>query len=144
GSNAYRGKHGFGKSFWLNVKEVWGKPIIITEYGCPSFMEDKPKDFAEDAQAEYLKEGWVDIVYNSARHRGIGNSIGGVLFEWVDEWWKAYEPTLHDTLRNWAGPFPDGWNYEEWLGITGQGNGENSPYMRQLKKSYFVYQELWN
>jgi beta-glucuronidase len=143
GSNAYRGKYGFGRSFWENVKDVCDIPVIITEYGCPSYMEGRSKVFGEQKQAEYLKGNWEDILYNSAGHGGIGNSIGGILFEWLDEWWKAYEPALHDTDRNWAGPFPDGWNYEEWLGIASQGDGKNSPYLRQLKKPYFLYQEIW-
>ncbi len=95
------------------------------------------------ARYDYLKENWKDIEHNSAGHRGVGNSIGGILFEWVDEWWKAYEPGLHDSTRNWSGPFPDGWNYEEWLGVASQGDGKSSPYLRQLKKTYFLYQEIW-
>ncbi len=143
GANAYRGSYGFGRSFWNNAKKACDKPVIITEYGCPSYMSGKSKEVAEERQAEYLKESWKDIVYNSGGHRGIGNSIGGIHFEWLDEWWKAYEPLLHDATKNWAGPFPDGWNYEEWLGIAGQGDGSHSPFLRQLKKSYFMYQELW-
>ena len=144
GSNAYRGKYGFGASFWENVKDVWGKPVMITEYGCPAYMEGKSREAAEEAQAEYLKNAWQDIVYNSAGSPGAGNSIGGMLFEWVDEWWKAYEPSVHDAKRNWSGPFPDGWNYEEWLGVASQGDGKSSPFLRQLRKSYFTYKEIWN
>ncbi|MBU0759193.1 MAG: hypothetical protein KKC66_02890 [Candidatus Omnitrophica bacterium] len=144
GSNAYRGKYGFGNSFWNNVKETCDIPVIITEYGCPSYMDGKSGEFSEEKQAEYLKGNWEDMVYNSAGHKGAGNSIGGIQFEWVDEWWKAYEPLLHDAKQNWSGPFPDGWNYEEWLGVTGQGDGQHSPFLRQLKKSYFMYQEMWN
>lgn len=144
GSNAYRGKHGFGRnSFWENAKDMCDRPIIITEYGCPSFMKDKSREIAEDKQAEYIENAWEDIFYNSAGNKGVGNSIGGVLFEWLDEWWKSYEPALHDTESNWAGPFPDGWNYEEWLGIAGQGDGTDSPFLRQLRKAYYVYQGLW-
>ena len=143
GANAYRGKYGFGMSFWESVKDTWGKPVIITEYGCPAYMEGKSREAAEEAQAEYLKNAWQDIAYNSAGSPGAGNSIGGVLFEWVDEWWKAYEPSVHDAKRNWSGPFPDGWNYEEWLGICGQGDGKSSPFLRQLRKSYFIYREMW-
>jgi beta-glucuronidase len=143
GSNAYRGEYGFGRSFWQNLKDVCDKPVMITEYGCPSYMEGKLKEFGEAAQTEYLKASWEDILYNSAGNRGAGNSIGGVLFEWLDEWWKAYEPALHDASRNWAGPFPDGWNYEEWLGVVSQGDGKNSPFLRQVKKAYFAYQEMW-
>lgn len=143
GSNAYRGRHGFGRSFWKNLEDVLDKPAMITEYGCPSYMKGRSNEHAEEMQADYLKENWKDIEHNLAGHRGVGNSIGGILFEWVDEWWKAYEPGLHDSTRNWSGPFPDGWNYEEWLGVVGQGNGTQSPYLRQLKKAYFVYRELW-
>ena len=143
GTNAYRGEYGFGKSFWEKVKYVCDKPLMITEYGCPSYIKNESKEVNETKQAEYLKANWEDIAYNSASRRGAGNSIGGILFEWLDEWWKAYEPALHDAERNWAGPFPDGWNYEEWLGVAGQGNGEHSPFMRQLKRSYFTYQEIW-
>jgi len=145
GSNAYRGKYGFGKSsFWARAKDICDKPIIITEYGCPAYMEDKTNKEAEDTQAEYLKNNWEDIEYNSAGYLGTGNAIGGVLFEWLDEWWKAYEPFIHDAKRNWSGPFPDGWNYEEWLGVSGQGDGTASPFLRQLRKVYFTYKEIWN
>jgi len=144
GSNAYRGKYGFGKSFWESVKDTCDKPVLITEYGCPAYMEGKSKEDAEYAQSEYLKNAWEDITYNSANHPGIGNAIGGILFEWLDEWWKAYEPFQHDSKRNWSGPFPDGWNYEEWLGVSGQGDGKSSPFLRQLRKSYFTYKEIWN
>lgn len=144
GANAYRGKYGFGKSFWEGVKDTCDKPIIITEYGCPAYMESKTEEESEEAQSEYLKNGWEDIVYNSANYPGAGNAIGGILFEWIDEWWKAYEPFIHDAKKNWSGPFPDGWNYEEWLGISSQGDGKSSPYMRQLRKAYFTYKEIWN
>ena len=144
GSNAYRGKYGFGKSFWENVKDTCDKPVMITEYGCPAYMEGKSKKDAEYAQSEYLKNAWEDIVDNSANHPGVGNAIGGILFEWLDEWWKAYEPSQHDSKRNWSGPFPDGWNYEEWLGVSGQGDGKSSPFLRQLRKSYFTYKEMWS
>ena len=143
GSNAYRGKYGFGRSFWENIKDTCDKPAMITEYGCPAYMEGKSSQEAQDSQAEYLKNCWEDIAYNSAGYPGAGNSIGGALFEWVDEWWKAYEPDVHDAKRNWSGPFPDGWNYEEWLGIAGQGDGKSSPFLRQLRKTYFTYKEMW-
>ena len=74
---------------------------------------------------------------------GEGNALGGVVFEFADEWWKAYEPAKHDVHTQWLGPFSDGWVYEEWFGVCGQGDGKNSPYLRQLRKSYFVMKELW-
>jgi hypothetical protein len=39
---------------------------------------------------------------------------------------------------------PDGWSYEEWYGVVGQGNGQNSPFERQLRKAYFLFKDdLW-
>ncbi len=66
-----------------------------------------------------------------------------------DEWWKAspppqYDPKVHDIVGQFGGPFPDGWSYEEWYGVTSQGSGQFSPYERHLRKAYFIKDELWN
>lgn len=145
GTNSYRGKDGFGKSFWGSVKEECDKPVMITEYGCPAYAEGKSREVAEEGQAEYHKGCWEDIVLNSAG-LGIGNAIGGVAFEWSDEWWKdgnAWEAGKHGTRGQFKGPFLDGWLYEEWLGICSQGDGTQSPFLRHLRPVYYLYQELW-
>jgi beta-glucuronidase len=141
GVNAYRSDVGFGH-LWSGVKDEADKPVLITEYGCPAYDKNKTEEQSEQEQAEFLSNCWVDIVSNSDGY-GAGNALGGVVFEWVDEWWKAYEPSLHDTKPLWAGSFPDGWMHEEWLGITSQGNGKNSPFQRVLRKAYYEYQKLW-
>jgi len=83
-------------------------------------------------------------MYNAAGTRqGVGNALGGVVFEWLDEWWKNYEPTVHDKTAGAQGPFPDGYMYEEWFGIIGQGDGKHSPFIRQLREGYYVYKKLW-
>ena len=142
GANAYRGDYGFG-SYWGSIKRMTDKPVIVTEYGCPAYAYCFTKEQAEGAQAEYLKSCWEDIMDNAAFGIGSGNAIGGILFEWLDEWWKGYEPSIHDTKGLWIGPFPDGYMHEEWLGVAGQGDGKLSPFLRQLRKSYYVYQKLW-
>lgn len=141
-ANVYRGGYGFG-SYWESVKDLTDKPAFITEYGCPAYVYCFSQDEAEEAQADYLRGCWEDIVENSAYGEGSGNAVGGVLFEWLDEWWKGYEPLVHDTKGLWVGPFPDGYMHEEWLGVCGQGDGKLSPFLRHLRKSYYVYKELW-
>ncbi|RKY41075.1 MAG: hypothetical protein DRP76_00645 [Candidatus Omnitrophota bacterium] len=142
GTNSYRGKYGF-LDLWEEVKEIAGKAAMITEYGCPSYAQGYTLEEAEDFQAEYLKNCWEDIYQNRAGF-GCGNALGGFLFEWLDEWWKAYEPSYHDRKGLFAGPFLDGYMHEEWLGVCSQGDGKHSPFLRQLKKAYFVYKELWH
>jgi beta-glucuronidase len=143
GANAYRGEYGFGR-FWKSIKEEADIPAFITEYGCPAYADGKTSLEAEELQAAYHKGSWEDISSNMAFGCGTGNAIGGVVFEWLDEWWKSYEPYIHDTKGLWHGPFPDGYMHEEWLGLASQGNGEKSPFLRQLKEAYFIYKELWN
>jgi len=142
GANAYRGDYGFG-FLWRQVKQEAGRAAFITEYGCSAYYAGKSPDEGEEAQAEYHRGSWEDIQNNMAFAEGAGNALGAVAFEWLDEWWKGYEPGLHDTKGTWVGPFPDGTMHEEWLGLCGQGDGNSSPFLRQLRKAYFMYKKVW-
>jgi beta-glucuronidase len=142
GTNAYRGDYGFS-FLWQQVKQETGKPVFITEFGFPAYAEGKGILEREELQAEYHRGAWEDIENNMAFKEGQGNALGAVVFEWLDEWWKGYEPAIHDTKGLWAGPFPDGYMYEEWLGVSGQGDGKLSPFLRQLRKSYYMYKKKW-
>ena len=145
GANVYRGDYGFG-SFWEYVAELAGKPAFITEYGAPAWGGvSMTYAQAQQAQADYHKGNWLDILDNSAGYKeGAGNSVGGMAFEWLDEWWKDYSPAAHDTKADAIGPFPGGYYFEEWFGIWGQGDGSQSPYLREPRKVYYTYKELWN
>jgi len=142
--NSYRGTGGFG-DLWETVQKKTDKPLFISEFGCPAFFNGKGED--EDGQAKYLAGAWKDIVYNRAGGLGEGNCLGGCVFEWMDEWWKAgatKPATVHDMSQGqWQGPFPDGWGHEEWFGIVSQGDGKSSPAMRQLRKAYWTLKGLW-
>jgi len=142
GANSYRGEYGFGR-LWQGVKEEFGKAVLITEFGCPAFAEGKSLQEGEELQAQYHRAAWEDIQDNMAFGDGAGNSLGGVIFEWLDEWWKQYEPFTHDERGVAQGPFPDGYFHEEWFGICGQGSGEYSPFLRHLRKAYFMYKKMW-
>ncbi len=143
-ANAYRGDYGFG-AYWQQIKEATDKPAFITEYGCPAYAKHLTQEEGEEAQANYHRGNWYDVEANMAgRAEGEGNALGAVVFEWTDEWWKNYEPFYHDRKSDAIGPFPGGYYYEEWFGITSQGNGTDSPFMRRLRKTYEFYKEAWN
>jgi len=148
GANAYRGEQGFGP-LWKDVMYEYKKPVIVTEFGCPAYAKDWTPARAEAGQAAYHKASWNDLEDNSAGvEGGVGNALGAVIFEWVDEWWKAgpppeYDPYFHDVSSQWSGPFLDGGAYEEWFGLCGAGDGTLSPFKRQLRPAYFAYRELW-
>jgi hypothetical protein len=144
GANVYRGDYGFG-SFWDEVKDMADKPAFITEYGAPAYGGAAMSyQEAQQAQSDYHKGNWLDILDNSAGYKdGAGNSVGGMTFEWLDEWWKDYSPSFHDTKADAVGPFPGGYYFEEWFGIFGQGDGTQSPYLREPRKVYYTYKELW-
>ncbi len=143
GANVYRGDYGFG-SFWDEIHDATGRPAFITEYGAPAYARHMTAEEAEVMQASYHRGNWLDIEENTAGYeQGVGNALGGVAFEWLDEWWKNYEPALHDKKSDVIGPFPGGYYYEEWFGINAQGDGKSSPYLRQPRKVYYTYKELW-
>ncbi len=148
GVNAYRGAHGFGRSFWEDIRTHMDKPVLLTEFGCPAYFSGKDQEFAEDKQLEYHRGNWEDIRYNSAGS-GYGNAIGGVIFEFVDEWWKSglppkFSASEQETVGDFIAAFPDGWMHEEWLGVTSQGDGSHSPFLRQMRKTYDYYRKVWN
>ena len=143
GVNSYPGSNGFG-ALWMRARFIIDRPILITEFGCDAYATAKGPD--EEAQEFYLKNAWEDIAHNAAGGPGEGNSIGGILFEWLDEWWKDTRGDPWDeqnTEQTVELAFPDGFSQEEWLGIVSQGNGRSSPFQRVPRKAYYTIKELW-
>ncbi|MCG3175817.1 MAG: hypothetical protein MOGMAGMI_00752 [Candidatus Omnitrophica bacterium] len=146
GANVYSGAYSMG-SVWHQARELLDRPVVITEMGCDVYAAGRGVD--EEAQADYFRQNWADVVENLAGGRGIGNALGAVQFEWMDEWWKTSKgdswgnPKDHDSEGDFEGPFPDGWMHEEWLGIWGQGEGSDSPRQRHPRKIYDEIRRAW-
>jgi len=152
---SYRGP-GFGNLF-RQVKQKFDIPVIMTEWGADSYNAATQEPDEED-QAQFLKLEWQDIERNANPKKGVGNCLGGTLFEWIDEWWKGNENlphtwSVHDTAGHWHnssyyfdayGTDPMNMN-EEWWGIMGQNekNNKNGYYERLPKKAYWVLKDLW-
>ncbi|GMV83128.1 MAG: hypothetical protein AMXMBFR7_43120 [Planctomycetota bacterium] len=135
GVNSYPGPDGFG-TLWHHAQAAIEKPILITEFGCVSYDPDPAT--GEAKQAAYLRGTWRNIVYHTAGNPGRGNALGGLVFSYLDEWWKD---THADNNPNTHSTRDDG--KEEWFGVLSMGDGSDSPFLRRKKRSFGVLQELW-
>ncbi|MFA5388490.1 MAG: hypothetical protein WC312_01900 [Candidatus Omnitrophota bacterium] len=153
GCSIYRGKS-FG-SFFRQAKDKFGKPVLITEFGCDRYDAFLEKE-DQAVQAEFIEAEIKEIQKNTYEGTGAGNSIGCFVFEWTDEWWKFMEDdavrwSIHDTIPSWSnGAYyfdikaPQNLNVnEEWWGICSM--EKNSPGLddRIPTQAYFKLKELW-
>ncbi len=136
---AYRGRS-FGTLF-TDYATVSGKPLLVTEFGIDAYDRRANAEYAGDAAlpADYLKSLWLEI----ARRTNIVS--GGVIFEWVDEWWKdqsANTSTFRQDNGAWtAAGFPDRSAEHEWWGICRA--AAPGSLRLQPRAAYTVIQELW-
>jgi len=151
GTNVYRGKS--VRDMFEVVRDKLGIPVMFTEFGADAY---DAKEDREDhlAQAEYLKAQWKEIYEQSYGHGGVGNAIGGFVFQWVDGWWKYKQETnldVHDTNASWATgaydhDFVDGANNmnEEWFGICAKGEPEPSGHFPVYPRAaYYVLRDVF-
>ena len=111
---------------------------MISEYGVDAWNQKKQQE-DEDFQALYHRRAWRDIIANSYWGNKTGNSIGGVVFTWLDKWWLCGRPDEHDTdIGSWDGPTKGGKFHDEWMGMFGQGDGTDSPFCRQPRKVHIA------
>ena len=131
---------GFGTLF-EDAKKVFDRPVFLTEFGCDAYAQSVGVD--EESQMKYDAGNWRDIVLNKAGGPKVGNAIGGSVFEFIDEWWKAPgDPEdQQSTQSQHAMPFPDGYGHEEWFGVTGHAEGSKDSLSRHLRKAYFYFKD---
>ncbi|MBU1007117.1 MAG: hypothetical protein KKH08_05975 [Candidatus Omnitrophica bacterium] len=153
GCSIYRGK-AFG-SFFREADRKFKKPVLITEFGCDrynAFLDEED----EGIQAEFIEAEWKEIEKNTFSGNGVGNCLGGFVFEWTDEWWKFNETyeygwRIHDIASSWSnGAYyfdikaPQNLNInEEWWGICSLIKSKAGLDERKPTKAYFVLKELW-
>lgn len=117
GINIYRGI-GFGDLF-----SVWesrsDKPMFVSEYGADAYNSDLP-GYDPESQALAVETLTQEILDHSAARTADGVTLGGTIFEWADEWWKAENPATQDVggVAPGGGPYPDQTFNEEWWGLV--------------------------
>jgi hypothetical protein len=153
GSNVYRGRS--FRDLWAKVKDNLDLPVLFMEFGSDAYNTLTDQE-DQAAQADLLQAQWREMYAKSYGNGEEGNAIGGCVFEWRDEWWKAKsvdveDLDLHNRDASWSnGAFPfdyvEGENNvnEEWFGIMQLGypneDGVSQAYPRM---AYYVLQELW-
>jgi len=152
GVNAYRGKSFTG--LWADVDQKLDLPVLFFEFGSDAF---NAREFQEDqvAQATMLRDQWKEMYNKAAGNGEEGNSIGGFVFEWRDEWWKYLQIEnldKQDTNASWSNQaymfdWTEGENNmnEEWFGITALGMpNADGVYTARPRAAYDVLSEIWH
>jgi hypothetical protein len=107
----------FGTLFdqWRSISS---KPMFLGEYGTDAMVH--PADLPDDT----MQAGWDLCLWNDAiRELSAVSpalvSLGGLVFEWNDEWWKVL-PAGAQNVGGFvnANGHPDGFANEEWFGIA--------------------------
>ena len=147
GVNSYRNPGGFNgfDTLWTEVSTALSnsKPLMLTEFGLyyphminPGGAVSNDSIIDGNYDAAVRENYWCDIENHTEGHLSPQNAIGGFNYEWLDEWWQggnAYAINVTTpTIANLA-----------VQGIAAQGAGTNSPYARQFRPSYYMYQRIW-
>eukprot|EP00310_Coccolithus_braarudii_P022803 CAMPEP_0183346696 /NCGR_PEP_ID=MMETSP0164_2-20130417/11732_1 /TAXON_ID=221442 /ORGANISM="Coccolithus pelagicus ssp braarudi, Strain PLY182g" /LENGTH=453 /DNA_ID=CAMNT_0025518011 /DNA_START=54 /DNA_END=1415 /DNA_ORIENTATION=- len=135
----------FPVDFYAQLAAASSRPALLSEFGIDA-LDNIAGTVDEDVQANHLVAEWRSLV--SADGSG-GATIGAVVFEWLDEPWKAVksaelggacEPNRGGIRAGW-GPnaLPDQCANEAFFGISELlPNGS-----LHLKRAYFALRREW-
>lgn len=151
GSNVYRG--GSFTDLWSRVDERLDLPVLFFEFGSDAYNAREARE-DQAAQAGYLFQQWSEMYRKAWGNGEEGNSIGGYVFQWRDEWWKYLQEErldIHDTTASWSNQaymsdwMPDAPNMnEEWFGIAALGaRNRDRVATARPRMAVDVLTELW-
>ncbi|HWG89479.1 MAG TPA: glycoside hydrolase family 2 TIM barrel-domain containing protein [Candidatus Thermoplasmatota archaeon] len=121
---------------------VSDRPILVTSFGVDAL--DAERGAVDEAtQARLLRENWDEIALQA--QGGFNQSIGGVVNEWSDSWWRRGSPNAQDLLPDWvpregSSVLPDGTLSSEWFGIVAHDpvTGKRVP-----REAYRALKQAW-
>lgn len=93
-----------------SVRAKTAKPIMLTEWGIDA-LDNRSRTEYEDVQAQFDSTNWTQIISVQ------DICVGGTVFEFLDEWWKAGNSVAHDYGGYSTPAHPDGYSNEEWWGV---------------------------
>jgi len=135
GLNIYRG-NSFGTLFaeWASITT---KPMFIGEFGTDVLRTaGAPPNGSEDPtmQSDWTLAEWDDLFGHLSANVPEAVAIGGVFFEWNDEWWKVKptdggSPTVHDRGSTTLAQHPDGHGNEEFFGVVDVHRNQRALYV---------------
>ena len=151
GTNVYRGPS--FTDLWARVRETLDLPVLFFEFGSDAFNARTRRE-DQGAQADILKAQWHEMYARAWGNGAEGNSIGGFVFEWRDEWWKYLQTErldVHDTNASWSNDayrfdWVDGENNmnEEWFGIVALGTANaDGVYAAQPRAAYYLLDRVF-
>ncbi|KAG1703473.1 hypothetical protein DVH05_007421 [Phytophthora capsici] len=96
-----------------------GRPLLISEYGYPYASDKGTGNFMQlHYVADLLTQQTLAMQNNFQHTDGDKQAIvGGFVFEYSDEWWKAGNPDEHNLGLVKNGQFPLGYLSEEYFGL---------------------------
>ncbi|KAG3023898.1 hypothetical protein PC121_g3523 [Phytophthora cactorum] len=96
------------------------KPLLVSEYGYP-YASDKGTGNTMQLHyvADLLTQQTLALQNNFQHTDGVAEQaiVGGFVFEYSDEWWKAGNPDEHNLGLVKNGQFPLGYLSEEYFGL---------------------------
>ena len=162
GANVYRGER--ATILFEQVKNGIDKPFLFTEFGCDAY---NVKLGHEDQyyQTLFIKSQWQEIYHKLYGHNEEANCLGGLVFEWIDEWWKkgqSYDLYIHNPEGSWSHPAyyfdymksehsESEWTgklenmNEEWWGIVAQSENKIDGINQRIPRgAYYLLKDIWN
>jgi beta-galactosidase/beta-glucuronidase len=117
GVNAYRGIS-FGDLF-QRFAALSTKPLYLGEYGADAYDSRGAGKVDLMTQAEATTQLTQELIDHYVGKSG-GVTLGGFVFEWADEWWKAGMPDTQEVggVAPGGGPYPDATFNEEYWGLV--------------------------
>ncbi len=139
GFDVYRGDNPPFNGLWSQVRAQTTRPFIVAEWGEPVADHPHPvsnptkvREYATPVPAaitDYIDDSATSLYQHATISGGTNVASGGFVFEWSDEYWKAYNgPTPAQacahiggnlgTNPNPAPGFPSGFDDEAWFGLN--------------------------